>query len=76
MCPGQNWASDPPLPAPSPMTCQSSESSDTSQSRAVESDERRIAAAMKDLRNTGRTHIPTHTVNTRQAVCDRVLVWF
>ncbi|XP_075900157.1 suppressor of cytokine signaling 2 [Nelusetta ayraudi] len=35
------------------MTCQSSESSDTSQSSAVESDERRIAAAMKDLRSTG-----------------------
>lgn len=43
------------------MTCQSSESTDTiegdrradSNSRAVESDESRIALAMKDLRNTG-----------------------
>ncbi|AWO98376.1 putative suppressor of cytokine signaling 2 [Scophthalmus maximus] len=43
------------------MTCQSSDSTDAIESnrraddnnRAVESDERRIAAAMKDLRNTG-----------------------
>lgn len=47
----------------SPMTCQSSEStetienerrSDTTESRVVESDESRIALAMKDLKNTGR----------------------
>ena len=44
-----------------PMTCQSSESTETiesdrhsdNSSRVVESDESRIASAMKDLRNTG-----------------------
>lgn len=45
------------------MTCQSSESTETIEngrrvdngSRVVDSDESRIALAMKDLKNTGRT---------------------
>lgn len=54
-----------------PMTCQSSESTDTIESdrrasdasRAVESDESRIATAMKDLKNTGWLPLHTHSVS-------------
>lgn len=51
------------------MTCQSSESAETIESDrrannnagAAESDESRIALAMKDLRNTGGPHTDPHT---------------
>lgn len=57
------------------MTCQSSESTETIESdrradnntAAVESDESRIAAAMKELRNTGRKDLRLHSLQRRTA---------
>lgn len=56
------------------MTCQSSESTETIESdrradnntAAVESDESRIAAAMKELRNTGRKDLRLHSLHPEE----------
>lgn len=56
------------------MTCQSSESTETIESDrradnntgAVESDESRIAAAMKELRNTGRKDLRLHSLHPEE----------
>lgn len=57
-----------------PMTCQSSESTETiegdrradNNTGAVESDESRIAAAMKELRNTGRKDLRLHSLHPEE----------